>query len=240
MAKELELILNRILPLRRTGGHLDRLVFLGDYVDRGMQGPSVIDLVQEVKNDFPSQVITLLGNHELMLIDAINGNAEPSEYNLWMSTGGEETLIAYLQRAGSEIENPYLVNRFSLSRFIPQEHIDFLNSLVVYYETDEYIFVHGGCDPLIPLKNQNKKVLVWDRSVYNRITNMAENKWSCPWKKTIVTGHNGEDDGEPFVYDKFMMLDGSYAEKLYVWELNSRTGYSSRKNKKRLVKESIT
>src|SRR5690606_13199714 len=161
-------------------------------------------------------------------------------YKIWMQNGGEETLIGYLERAGSEIQNPYLIRRDNIPRFIPEEHMDFFRTLSPFYETEKYVFVHGGCDPFIPLEYQSPKLLAWDRSVYYNMWNVFENKAPCPWDKTIVTGHNGEHDGLPFIWDKFMMLDGSKAERLYVFEMNSKTGFSARKNKKRLVKESIT
>jgi serine/threonine protein phosphatase 1 len=239
MAGELELILNRILPLRNSGGHRDVLVFLGDYVDRRADSHRVLDLVMEVKEDFPDQVFCLCGNHELMFLEALSPNQTLAQYNMWMHNGGESTMVGYLTRDGSEVDDPYMIPRMNISRFIPQEHQEFLKSLLSYHETEDYIFVHGGCDPFVPLEAQRKEVLAWDRSVYNQMSNIAENKWLCPWEKTIVTGHNGEEDGSPFIWDKYMMLDGSYAGKLYVWELNSRTGFSARNNKKRLVREPI-
>ncbi len=240
MYEELELILNRILPLRKTGGSMDKLIFLGDYVDRRIDSHKVVDLLIKTKTEAPDQVITLLGNHELMLLEAIQPDASISSYNTWMSNGGDETFIGYLQRVNSDVENPYLIARNSIKRFFPDKHIKFFESLIPYYEMDDYIFVHGGCDPFIPLENQSPKVLVWDRSIYQYMWGLAENKIKCPWNKTIVTGHNGDPEGKPFVHDKFMMLDGSYDEKVYVWELNSMTGFFARRSNKRLVKESIT
>jgi hypothetical protein len=236
---ELELILNRILPLRRTGGSTDILVFLGDYIDRRIDSHKVVDLVMEVKQDYPDQVFTLLGNHELMLLDAILPNASVHQYNMWMKNGGEASFTGYLKRMKSDVIDPYMIPRRNIDRFIPQDHIDFFKSLIPYHETDKYIFVHGGCDPFIPLKDQKPEVLAWDRSVFQRVQNIAERKLPIPWEKILVTGHNGGPNGKPFVYHKFMMLDGSYSNKLYVWELNSMTGFSARKDKKRLVKESI-
>lgn len=240
MYDELDLILKRILPLRRTGGSMDMLIFLGDYVDRRIDSHKVIDLLIKTKQEAPDQVINLLGNHELMLLEAIQPDTSIQSYNMWMCNGGEETFMGYLQRANSEIENPYLISRNSIKRFFPDKHIKFIESLLPYYENDNYIFVHGGCDPFIPLQNQEPKVLVWDRSVYIHMLNLAENKIRCPWNKTIVTGHNGEPEGKTFIYDKYMMLDRSPDEKLYVWELNSKTGFYSQVGNKRLVKESIT
>jgi serine/threonine protein phosphatase 1 len=239
MYNQLSLMLSRILPLRKTGGHRDTLVFLGDYIDRRADSHKVVDLIMEVKEDAQDQVVTILGNHELMLLEAIKPNATLEHYNMWMHNGGDSTLGGYLKRDNSDINDPYLVPRHNIDRWIPKEHIKFFNNLIPYYENDNYIFVHGGCDPFVPLSSQSSRVLAWDRSVYHQMYNMAKKGMVCPWEKTIVTGHNGEKDGRPFIYDKFMMLDGSYVDKLVVWELNSRTGFSARKNKKRLVKELI-
>lgn len=238
MYYELKLILSRILPLRRTGGCQDMLIFLGDYIDRGIYGPEVIDLVIDIKKKQPEQIICLKGNHELMLYDNITKKTDVDYYKMWMENGGEETLGRYLNRIGSDVQNPYLYDRRRIRDIVPSEHIDFIESLIPYYETDEYIFVHGGCDPNVPLKDQNPSTLCWDRSVFRIVQSRLMNV-KCPWNKVVVTGHNSRKDGSIFVHDKFMMLDGSSAEKLYVWELNSRTGFSARKNKKRLVSESI-
>jgi hypothetical protein len=63
--------------------------------------------------------------------------------------------------------------------------------------------------------------------------------FKCPWNKMMVVGGVGKIDSGILIRDKFIMLDGSYAEKLYVLELNSREIFSARKGKARLVKESI-
>ena len=236
MADELELILNRILPLRNSVKNRDTLVFLGDYIDRRVDSNKVVDIVLEVKSDFPDQTFCLLGNHEYLIQKAMDPSAPPEEYLTWMQNGGEHTLIGYLNRAKSELNNPYLIRRNLISRFIPEEHLMFFKQLLPYYETDDYIFVHGGCDPFVPLEHQDVHTLIWDRSIYTQLRNFGK-QWKCSWDKTIVTGHNGQLDGKPFVCDGFYMLDGSYSQKLYAWELNSKTGFSARANKKRLVKE---
>lgn len=233
----LQLILNRILPLRNSGGSTDILVFLGDYIDRRIHSHKVVDMIMEVKQDYPDQVFTLVGNHELMLLDALSPTSTSHQYNMWMHNGGLATFNGYLHRMNSDVTDPYMIPRRNIDRFIPSDHIDFFKSLLSYHETDKYIFVHGGCDPFIPMHLQKREVIAWDRSVYQAVKDIAEDNYETPWEKTIVTGHNGNVDGKPFVYKKFMMLDGSYAERLYVWELNSRTGFSARKGNARLVKE---
>jgi serine/threonine protein phosphatase 1 len=234
MYNELQLILSRILPLRKSDGGRDRLVFLGDYVDRRVLTHKTIDMLIGLKQDFPEQVFFLRGNHELMMLSAIKPNSTIDEYKLWMYNGGSDTLAGYLMRAGSDHKDPFTFQRNRICSIIPKEHIQFLSNLLPYYETDDFIFVHGGCDPFMPLEEQDPIKLAWDRSVYH---SMKRAKFEMPWKKLIVTGHNGEKDGRPFFGDKFWMIDGSYQNKLYVFEMMSRSWYSASKGNRRLVKE---
>jgi serine/threonine protein phosphatase 1 len=241
MYDELQLIFSRILPLRKTGKSFDKIIFLGDYIDRSVKSHMVIDILMELKANQPDQVIFLKGNHEQIFLDAISPTQTQSQYNMWMGNGGIHTLLGYLQRANSDIENPLSIPRKNIDVYIPKGHIDFIKNTIPYYEDNDFIFVHGGCDPFVPLKEQEENVLIWDRSVYNqilRITNFKQSK--CPWEKTIVTGHSGNTEGQILVYDKFMMLDMSPAQRVCVLELNSMQCFSARHNKARLVKEPIT
>ena len=237
MHNELELILSRILPLRKTGGSIDTLIFLGNYMG-GANSHKTIDLLLKIEKENPGQIIYLLGDVDSKLLSSIDSDGNPEDYKSWLSSGGDNSLLGYLKLASSEIYNPYLLKRQYINRFIPKEHLDFFYLLYPYYETDNYIFVHGGCDPTLPLDIQNPKVLVKDRSVFNLICNSGK-EFKCKWNKTVVTGGVGKKDGKPLVHDKFITLDGSCAEKLYVLELNSRQLFSARKGKSRLVKELI-
>ena len=46
----------------------DKLVFLGDYVDKGITSRQVVEYVQKLQETFPEHVVALLGNHELELL----------------------------------------------------------------------------------------------------------------------------------------------------------------------------
>jgi len=52
----------------------DRLVFLGDYIDRGPASKGVVDYLMELSREFPLTVF-LRGNHEQMMLDCIAGYA---------------------------------------------------------------------------------------------------------------------------------------------------------------------
>jgi serine/threonine protein phosphatase 1 len=242
--QQLRLICNRVLPLRKTDGVKDKLVLLGDYIDRRPGGPEVVDFLIAEKKKHKDQLVLLAGNHELMLLDAIEPGLHSRRYDLWMNNGGEQTLSRYLERAGEPMDNPRKFPRFRIKDIIPKEHLEFYRSLEAYHETENYVFVHGGYDPTLPVSNFSKNELSWDRTLFDYVRRSINSPpWTdaypMDWKKTIVTGHNGVT-GEPFITEKFMMLDISIASRLLIVELNSMQAFMAQKNKKRLVEKKIT
>ncbi len=219
MMHQLNLICSQILPLRKN----DHLVFLGDYIDRHKDSTKVLDFLIQLKAKYHDQVVLIRGNHEQMFLNAIQlGSAMANIYEFWRNNGGNETLSGYLERAGSTIQ-PHLLPRSRLQDLIPKEHISLIkNDMVDYYEFDDYIFVHAGCDPLIPMNIQNQEIFWWDRSLFNYTKLLKLKMESCNWNKIIVTGHNTDFSNEPFIYDKFIMLDTSSCKSIHVMELNSK------------------
>lgn len=241
MLNQLELILSRIIPLRFSANKIDKLIFLGDYIDRSIDSHAVIDMLIELKRTYKDQVIFLKGNHEMMFSKVLSETSIQSfdglnNYLMWMRNGGEQTLLGYLDRQNMNIDNPYKIKRDRIPDIIPKAHISFFNELRNFYETENYIFVHGGCDPFKKLNEQSPEIITWDRSLFKHVKMLKDFKMRCSWSKMIVTGHNTRKNGEPFVYDKFMMIDSSSHNKLNVIELNTMRGFCAKKNKARLVK----
>ncbi|MFA7346136.1 MAG: metallophosphoesterase [Desulfurivibrionaceae bacterium] len=139
-AAKLELLLNR-LPFDRGR---DTLVFLGDYLDRGPDAKGVLDRICRLRGD-GARVIPLMGNHEYLLL----------EYH----RSGDQALLPYLRRLGMEntLESYGGASLAALASldFMPREHRDFLLSLLPYWETEEYIFVHAGLRHDQPLAEQD-------------------------------------------------------------------------------------
>src|ERR1044072_7245923 len=73
----------------------DTLVFLGDLIDRGADAPGCVEHILKLTRESPERVICLLGNHEQMLMDFLDGRS-----NLWLSAvvGGERTFEQYTHR----------------------------------------------------------------------------------------------------------------------------------------------
>lgn len=239
----LDQILSRILPLRKSDGGQDRLVFLGDYIDRHQDSHKVLDKLIELKKEYGNQVICLKGNHEELFLRTMNVDLSKNltlasittNYKIWINNGGDATLIGYFERAGMEATNPLNFDRHRIIDIVPKEHIKFLQEeLVNYWEFDHYLFVHAGCNPTERISSHDPEVLLWDRSLYSFCKRSVNFKEPLEWEKTIVTGHN-VSDGKPFIHEKFMMLDCGSPRQLLVVELQSMQAFMASPNQERLV-----
>ena len=123
---------------------LDTLVFLGDYIDRGPDSRGVLE--QMIALAERCMVVPLLGNHEEMLLAALEG---PSELRYWLKFGGREALASYGYRGGPEIRPA------DLRALIPVEHLQFIKGCRDYFETVRHTFVHAYYEPDRPLHEQS-------------------------------------------------------------------------------------
>ena len=101
----------------------DEVIFLGDYIDRGSDSRDCVNQIIELRKH--TRVITLRGNHELMLTSVLFGGMDDQ---VWLSNGGRATVASY---GGN------------LSR-IPDAHRDFFTGLLPHHETESEIFVHAN------------------------------------------------------------------------------------------------
>ncbi|MEW6129709.1 MAG: metallophosphoesterase [Acidobacteriota bacterium] len=131
----------------------DKIIFLGDLIDRGISSPGVVGRVIELCEANP-QVVVLRGNHEQMMLDCL----EYGELQ-WLipENGGQITLASYGINL-SEIEDISDIK-------IPQEHIDFCNSLPFYHEDEQAIYVHAGLVPGEHPSMIDSDVLIWTRDM---------------------------------------------------------------------------
>jgi serine/threonine protein phosphatase 1 len=142
----------------------DRLIFLGDYLDRGTGSKEVVEFVTELKQNYPGQIVLLKGNHEELALRALlcsgDEKACASDRMLWYLNGGRATVDNW-----GGIEN-------ARNTLIP-----FIRSLDLYYETETHIFVHAGVPYGKSPETASEGELLWDRS------------FSYNGKKTLVVGH---------------------------------------------------
>jgi hypothetical protein len=152
--------LKRLLDTLETEGLLDthQLVFLGDYIDsaRSLQIPALLDQLIELQRN---GAVCISGNHDLALsalttpgvhLERAPG-AKDNWYERWQRyTGIENTLAAYGINWRQLPPQAEALPEFFRAR-IPAEHLDFLRTLPLYWEQDQWIAVHAGVFPENPL-----------------------------------------------------------------------------------------
>lgn len=154
--------------LEKLQPYYDRqFVFVGDYIDRGPSSKQVVDLMIDL--DRQVDCIFLRGNHEQMLLDAVNKN----DMSLWLMNGGRSTINSYGAPDGRGIQ-------------LPSEHMEFYEKTRLYYDTPEYFFVHAGIPPGRTIAecledNMDLQDFLWERSHLNAV--------ETPWEKKVVFGH---------------------------------------------------
>lgn len=153
-------VLDEVIPQMPQG---TRLVFLGDYIDRGPASAEVVERLIELRRQRP-ETLFLMGNHERMLLDAVAG----WQVLMYLANGGEATLASY----GLEEDE--------LDR-LPAEHVAFFRSLELKYLSGDYVFVHAGLRPGVPLDEQDPHDLVWIREEFFLS--------GVDFGKTVVFGH---------------------------------------------------
>lgn len=138
--RQLYHLITEIIDLKKD----DRLVMLGDYIDRGPDSKGVLDLIMDLISE-GFDIIPLMGNHEDMMLNA--SDSATSNYN-WMMNGGGETLLSFDTLSVSEVDGRYL---------------DFLLRMPEYHTEGDFIFVHGGFNDDLDDPFSDKYSMLWER-----------------------------------------------------------------------------
>lgn len=134
-------------------------VYLGDYVDRGADSRGVIDMLLARAAD--NNVICLRGNHEALLEEFLD---DPHVYTGWQRIGGQQTLASY-GVSPSPHDEPQAVQH-ALRSVFPRPHAQFLHGLRNSICCGDYLFVHAGLRPSVPLAAQTAHDLMWIREEF--------------------------------------------------------------------------
>lgn len=148
----------------------DKIVFLGDYIDRGPASRAVVELMLDWTDKCPA--IFLRGNHEAMILDA---REDELKANLWQGYGGFEALISY----GAEYDPGWRAK-------VPESHWDFFKRTARYWETENDIFVHACLDPEADMDDQPDRLLYWENA-----RRLQPHKSG----KRIICGHSAQGSG---------------------------------------------
>ena len=160
------------------------LIFLGDYIDRGLQSRQVLDrLTGPMPEGF--EAVFLKGNHELAMQQFMH---DPQFGRTWKYYGGLETLHSYGITELTLSDDPMEFERARdrLCNELPAAHRRFLDTLSLSVEFGGYFFAHAGVRPGIPLKRQIEDDLLWIREDF------LESRAS--FGKVIVHGHTPSEE----------------------------------------------
>ena len=139
-----------------------KIVFLGDYVDRGPDSKGVIDRLIALKAARPNSVF-LKGNHEASMLHFMK---DPEDMMHWLDWGGAETLQSY--GVGDIDQKEPRDIAAELMKALPEDHLGFLNSLSLTHQEGDYLFVHAGLRPGIALAEQREEDLLWIRGRFHK------------------------------------------------------------------------
>ncbi len=157
----------------------DTIVTLGDCVDRGPDSHDVIEQLLAL----PAQCnyVPLIGNHELMMLSAIDQQSMASN---WMMFGGQQTMASY----GNALEN------------IPDAHIDFMRNFRRSFETEDHIFVHANYIADLDMADQPERIIFWER-----LSAMVPPPHRS--SKRVLVGHTPQPDGEVLDLGHLVCID---------------------------------
>lgn len=138
------------------------IVYLGDYVDRGPDSAAVIERLCRPRLGGKVETVALLGNHEDLLLQFLDA---PYGANLWLTNGGDATLRSYKVKVPASFDELLLTQR-ALLHAIPRHHKTFLASLTEQVVFGDYLFVHAGIRPGLPLDRQSREHRIWIRDLF--------------------------------------------------------------------------
>lgn len=138
------------------------VVLLGDLVDRGPDSARVLEFVHQVQSRTP-YVVTLKGNHEEMMVRAIDG--EPGLMRAWLRSGGKDTLRSLGMEVPRSDEEMAMATA-ELRRRLAPELVDWMRGLPLTAQSGDYLFCHAGVRPGVPIKRQQRDDLLWIREEF--------------------------------------------------------------------------
>jgi len=165
-------MLERLLErcFRFASGRPARLVFLGDYIDRGPDSRGAVQTLIDLQLHLPGQVVCLRGNHEVLLLEAL----AQDDMGLWLFNGAETTLASYSVDHVSKL---------------PPDHLAWYAALKASFDDGRRFFVHAGVNPDRPLDQQQDYDLAWIREPF--LSRAHE------YGRLIVHGHTPQRTGKP-------------------------------------------
>jgi serine/threonine protein phosphatase 1 len=174
--------------LRLLSQRTERLIFVGDYVNRGPASREVIQQLLDLQQKRP-ETCFLLGNHDLAFETYLTGG----NFAPFARMGGIATIKSYIPGIARKDVRQHLVD------VVPHAHRVFLANLGVYTENEYLLVSHAGFDPENPTDRSLEAMVMGDRrSVFEQADTPG---------KIAVFGHHLQGSGRPFISRRLVCLD---------------------------------
>ena len=206
------------LPLERG----DRLVFLGDYIDRGPDSMGVVSYLLELREQDKIDAVFLKGNHEDMFLDYLGFPGNHGD--VFLNNGGHATLASY----GISASN----GAAEIAGQLPQAHLAFYQNLETFCVVKPYLCVHAGIQPLKRLEEQTAAEMFWIRGEFIR------NPHKLPF--TVLFGHTPQKEALFDLPFKIGLDTGLvYGNKLSCLAVEEKVLYQIKRGKKIVQQMSV-
>lgn len=203
-------LLEGISKKANSSGFEYRVVFLGDVIDRGPDSREAMDLVAHTLDTVPGSRL-ILGNHDsypLRIIDEVDPFRKQTLLLHWITQmGGAATLSSY----GFDFAETTLD---VVQEAIDPAHIDIFRTAQHYVELDDYILVHAGLEPGVPLRSQDPYKLMWIREPFL--------SYAGSFGKVVVHGHTPIDTMWVQQFPNRVAIDTGAYESGYLSALHIR------------------
>jgi serine/threonine protein phosphatase 1 len=166
---------------KHRAGRPRKLVFLGDYIDRGPDSAGVVECLRTLQASEPNDVVCLMGNHEELMLNAYY---VPGEWLNWLVNGAKQTLLSF------GIDGP---------EELPGDVVRWVQSLPTVHEDAQRFYVHAGFRPGAPVPDPDDRARLWIDKPFL--------KTDHDFGKLVVHGHTPRWSGEPDVRRHRVNLD---------------------------------
>jgi serine/threonine protein phosphatase 1 len=207
------------LPLERA----DRLIFLGDYIDRGQDSKGVVSYLIELQSRAVQEIVFLKGNHEDMFLSYLGLPGRHGD--MFIYNGGGPTLASY----GI---SPTRHSPQEAVALVPPSHLEFFRRLRMHYLAPPFFCVHAGINPDKTLEEQEEEELLWIRDQF------LLSRHTLPY--TVLFGHTPQEEVMFHLPYKIGLDTGLvYGNKLSCLELEEKILFQIDRGKKRVVRRSV-
>ena len=165
-----------------------RIIFTGDYVDRGFDSCGVLERLIAGPDRAEDEFLCLLGNHDQLFVRSVTTGQDVPDW-AWF-------LFNYTLESYGRVGDRQAV-RETIAR-----HVDFISGLPLTHDDGTYFFVHAGIRPGVPLADQTEEDLLWIREEFL--------DFPGPLPRRVVHGHTIIGDRPIFASNRISNDTGAY------------------------------